>query len=115
MNEELLARLNSLSSGNLLLTRQAAIELVTLYSEVDSLRRDYEGACKLVARMHSAATGSIEGPRLGVVEDVAAVRTELELLRKDLASAQETNRRLAPRALLPSARALRRPIDGGPK
>jgi hypothetical protein len=46
--------------------------------ESDRMRSDYEGACKLVAEMHAAATGGKvgDGPRLGVLEDVVALRTE---------------------------------------
>ena len=53
-----------------------------LLAEVETLRVDYGLACKLVADMHAAATGRPgEGPRLGVLEDVAAVRAEVEALR----------------------------------
>ena len=58
-------------------------------AEIERLRADYEGACKLVADMHAAATGRPgEGPRLGVVEDVAAVAAvavEAERLRAEAA------------------------------
>lgn len=40
----------------------------------EEMTGNYEGACKLVAEMHAAAVGKITGPRLGVVEDVAAIR-----------------------------------------
>ena len=51
-------------------------------NEIDALRADYGQACKLVADMHAAATGRHgEGPRLGVIEDVASVRAELVALR----------------------------------
>ena len=43
----------------------------------DRARRDYEGACHLVAKMHHAATGAVTGPARGVVEDVAGVRARL--------------------------------------
>lgn len=42
-----------------------------------SLREDYENACVLVAQMHAAAVGEVRGPTVGVVEDVAAVRSAL--------------------------------------
>jgi hypothetical protein len=48
---------------------------------------DYESACKAVAQMHFAATGSTDGPRLGVVEDVAALRNEREVLARWMAEA----------------------------
>jgi len=45
--------------------------------ERDRARRDHEGACHLVAKMHHAATGAVTGPARGVVEDVADVRARL--------------------------------------
>jgi hypothetical protein len=57
-------------------------ELTAGRADFTALQRDYGLACKLVADMHGAATGRPgEGPRLGVVEDVAAVRAEVEALR----------------------------------
>ena len=55
-------------------------------AEIARLRNNYEHACKVVAQMHHAATGSHDGPRLGVVEDVAAVAAELERERMRLAA-----------------------------
>lgn len=49
--------------------------------EVERLKADYEGACKMIADMHSAAMGEVTGPRRGVVEDVADLRAEVEKLR----------------------------------
>ena len=46
-------------------------------AERDRARRDHEGACHLVAKMHHAATGAVTGPARGVVEDVAGVRARL--------------------------------------
>lgn len=43
-----------------------------LRAELEGARRDYEGACGTIARMHAAAVGEVTGPALGVVEDVAA-------------------------------------------
>jgi hypothetical protein len=58
--------------------------ILELRAEVERLAQDYVRACKLAADMHAAATGRPgEGPRLGVVEDVAAVRAEVERLRVD--------------------------------
>ena len=45
--------------------------------ERDRARRDHEGACQLVAKMHHAATGAVSGPARGVVEDVADVRARM--------------------------------------
>lgn len=54
----------------------------SLREDVEHLHKSYEGACKLVADMHSAATGVSGGaPLLGVVEDVEAVRVERDALR----------------------------------
>src|SRR5574343_1197292 len=55
-------------------------ECITLRAEVERLKGDYHHACKLVADMHAAAVGEVTGPKAGVVEDVAAVRDELERL-----------------------------------
>jgi len=52
-----------------------------LLAEIERLRSDYENACKTIAQMHFAATGSLDGPRLGVVDDVRALRAELDSLR----------------------------------
>lgn len=41
--------------------------------ELAEAKREYQDACKLVAQMHHAAIGSIQGPIRGVVEDVADV------------------------------------------
>jgi hypothetical protein len=41
--------------------------------ELAAARADYDGACKLVAKMHAAAVGEVTGPRRGVVEDVEDV------------------------------------------
>jgi hypothetical protein len=64
-------------------------EIAKLRAEVERLQQDYGRACKLVADMHAAATGRPgEGPRHGVVEDVAAVRAEVERLREALRIAE---------------------------
>lgn len=47
------------------------------------LRTEHESACKLVAEMHAAAVGYVGGPQVGAVEDVAALRTEIERLRAE--------------------------------
>ena len=53
-------------------------------AECEALRADHGNACKLVADMHAAATGRPgEGPRLGVVEDVAAVHAECDRLQAE--------------------------------
>jgi hypothetical protein len=64
----------------------AAACLRRLHAEVEAMRADYGNACKLVVDIHAAATGRPgEGPRLGVVEDVAAVRAECDALRAQVA------------------------------
>lgn len=60
---------------------QYRTELAEARAEIERQRADYERACKLVADMHAAAVGAYTGPTLGVVEDVAALRLELERLR----------------------------------
>lgn len=46
-----------------------------------AMKEDYESACKTIADMHEAAMGSVIGPKLGVVEDVADLRKELRGLQ----------------------------------
>lgn len=46
------------------------------------VKADRDRACRLVAEMHAAAVGEVTGPKVGVVEDVAAIRAELDRLRK---------------------------------
>lgn len=54
-------------------------------AEVERLRADYGNACKAVVQAHAAATGRPgEGPFLGVIEDVAAVRAERDALRAEV-------------------------------
>ena len=50
-------------------------------AERDAMRVAYENACKLVAQMHHAATGSVTGPSVGVVEDVAVLKAERDALK----------------------------------
>ena len=57
-----------------------APETIALQLELESAKEDYLNACKLVADMHAAAVGEVTGPRLGVVEDVAAIKTERDEL-----------------------------------
>jgi len=65
--------------------------ILELRAEVERLAQDYVRACKLVAGMHAAATVRPgEGTRLGVVEDVAAVREEVERLRAERARTADT-------------------------
>lgn len=54
---------------------------VSVQAKLAQLEEDYGRACTLVADMHAAATGRPgEGARVGVVEDVAAVRAALVLV-----------------------------------
>lgn len=52
--------------------------LLAAETEAARFKADYEGACALVAKMHAAAVGEVTGPRIGPVEDVAAVRARAE-------------------------------------
>lgn len=50
-----------------------------LRADRDEARKNYDGACVTIALMHEAATGRKgEGPRRGVVEDVADAVREAE-------------------------------------
>ena len=57
---------------------------VPVQSRLSALEDDYGRACKTIAEMHAAATGKPgDGPRRGVVEDVADLRAALrELLAR---------------------------------
>lgn len=84
------ARLMWVNEGSLALHRMHLASLASAVAERDAeigrLRASYEGACKLVADMHSAAMGARVGPASGVVEDVLALRRraeEVEALRAD--------------------------------
>lgn len=58
---------------------KAETECDQLRAEVERLKEEHGNACHLVAKMHHAATGSHDGPTIGVVEDVAyAVSTSYE-------------------------------------
>jgi hypothetical protein len=50
----------------------------TAEAEAERLRDDYDKACVLVADMHAAAMGEVTGPVLGVVEDVADLRRQVD-------------------------------------
>ena len=58
-------------------------EYGNLAAERDAMRVNYRDACTLVAQMHHAATGCVTGPAVGVVEDVAAVKSERDAALKD--------------------------------
>lgn len=49
-------------------------EIVDMACRAEDAEKAYERACETIAKMHAAAVGEVTGPRLGVVEDVAAVR-----------------------------------------
>jgi hypothetical protein len=51
-------------------------------ARLKELEAERDHACKLVAQMHHAATGYIQGPIRGVVEDIA--ETEREELRAEV-------------------------------
>lgn len=60
-----------------------APEVAALKAELERTKNDYQRACGLVADMHAAAVGEMTGPRLGVVEDVAALKAERDAAIKD--------------------------------
>jgi hypothetical protein len=75
--KDLTERLRSTQNPGLAVRQQAADALERLAAENTALRADYERACGLVAEMHAAAVGEVRGPTLGVVEDIAALRSRL--------------------------------------
>ena len=84
--------------------------LETVKRERDEARRDHEGACLLVAKMHHAATGSTGGPKRGVVEDVEDVR-----LRAEEAETRAEDLRLAMVTLADEAEQERRTAEAAVK
>lgn len=42
--------------------------------EIARLNTEYQEVCRLVAQMHLAAVGGVVGPKLGVIEDVKAMK-----------------------------------------
>ena len=55
-----------------------------LEEEIERLKGDHEAACVIIADMHAAAVGEVTGPKRGVVEDVADVRSELNSTKEEL-------------------------------
>lgn len=66
------------------ITTTAEAERDQLRAEVERFKADYERACQTVAEMHAAAVGAIQGPKRGVVEDVADLKAQCEKLAEAL-------------------------------
>lgn len=60
------------------LTIARAEEVKQLRQQLAEAQKEYGRACHLVAQMHAAAVGEVTAPKLGVVEDVAEVRQQLD-------------------------------------
>lgn len=58
-------------------------------TDAERYRQDHADACARIVAMHEAAVGNPDGPVLGVVEDVAAVRAEVEKLRAENAEREQ--------------------------
>lgn len=58
--------------------------IAELEAENERLKADHEAACIIIADMHAAAMGEVTGPKRGVVEDVADVRSELNSTKEEL-------------------------------
>jgi len=71
-------RLGDVEAAGHELRRLAGVE-----AELQGARDSYDRACKTVALMHAAAVGEMRGPTIGVVEDVEAVRAELQQAREE--------------------------------
>jgi len=61
---------------------------------MQGVRDSYDRACKTVALMHAAAVGEMRGPTIGVVEDVEAVRAELQQAREERTALLATEQNL---------------------
>jgi hypothetical protein len=55
----------------------------------DQMKEAHDGACELVAAMHTAAVGRVCGPNRGVVEDVTDVRLRADQAEKTVALLRE--------------------------
>lgn len=64
-------------------------EIVRLRERLAAVEAENGFACRLVAKMHLAATGETTGPTLGVVEDVLALRQRAERAERILATLRE--------------------------
>lgn len=49
-----------------------AVEIA--YADAERFKQEHLNACALIAQMHAACTGDTNGPRRGVVEDIATMR-----------------------------------------
>ncbi len=78
-----------------ILTHWPGLFAVVQTAEDPQLRADYDKACETIASMHAAAVGEVTGPKLGVVEDVEAVRAELHELHEQNAALKDANVRLS--------------------
>jgi hypothetical protein len=64
--------------------------LVEARDDAQRFKREHLGACETIARIYSAATGTVgEGPRRGVIEDVEDVRRRAELADAALAELEQ--------------------------
>jgi len=61
---------------------------------IKQLRDEYERACGLVAQMHEAAVGAVEGPRRGVVEDVADLKSNYDRLKEHAEQLEAHNKEM---------------------
>jgi hypothetical protein len=61
-----------------------------LVGELAAAKEDYIRACQTVAEMHAAAVGEVRGPRIGVVEDVVAIREQRDRLLAAVRSASSS-------------------------
>ena len=55
-----------------------------LAARVAEMEAENDRACAMIAKMHAAAVGSVRGPIVGVVEDVANIAAENDRLKDEL-------------------------------
>ena len=87
----------ALQSKNVMISSyQARIKKLneTHGDRVKQLREEYESACGLVAKMHEAAVGAVEGPRRGVVEDVADLKSNYDRLKEHAEQLEAHNKEM---------------------
>lgn len=71
----------------------SAVLLKQLQYELQEAKSNYDSACGLVAQMHCAAVGCVQGPKRGVLEDVEDLVSERDRLKKILEHVSNALRR----------------------
>jgi hypothetical protein len=96
-------------------------KMAEAFAENARLRASYDSACQTIAKMYAAATGSIGGPQIGVVEDLTAMSAEadrinqlyMELLYTVIVKTPDESRHESALRLIKNAQAFQAAQQGG--